>query len=261
MPQDSTFYARNLASSVNPNELWNKSGLTPNQQYSSGDPLENRIRFYDSYRQRQNSVPGGLINQTLFDTLAGTGNVRLGSGFDQEERESLNLLKNERVKRQALKRQFEIAEKTKAYGQLSYGILGQDENVSPVSDEQIAAVGYAAGGSVAAGAGIGAAALTGTAITGAAGGSAIGAGAAAGIGAGAAIGVAAAPLLLVIAIMMIVQAHQKEQARKKKRKMRTLGAAQGLVANSRGFTPTGALLSREGVMRQERSKSRNSQAD
>lgn len=260
MPQRSIFddSYRNKASSINPNQLWNQSGLSPNEQYSSGDPLENRIRFYDSYRQRQNSVPGGLINQELFDVLAGTGNIRLGSGFTKEERESLNYLKNERVKRQALKRQFEIAEKQENYGQISYGSGQQGRNSRPISDEDIAAIGYTTAGTVAVGAGVGAAALTGLAIPW---GATITAGAAAGAGA-AAISTVALPVAAVAAaIMLAVQAHQKEQARKKKRKMRTLGSAQGLIGNSRGYTPTGALLSREGAMRQERSRSRDSQAD
>lgn len=248
MPQRSIFddSYRNKASSINPNQLWNQSGLSPNEQYSSGDPLENRIRFYDSYRQRQNSVPGGLINQELFDVLAGTGNIRLGSGFTKEERESLNYLKNERVKRQALKRQFEIAEKQENYGQISYGSGQQGRNSSPVSDENIAAAGGAGAGAVTGGVAV----LNSPAV---------GAGIAA---AGGTAALVALPVTAIaLGIMFAVQAHQKEQARKKKRKMRTLGAAQGLIANSRGYTPTGALLSREGAMRQERSRSRDSQAD
>lgn len=212
----------------------------------NNNPLDNKIRFYEEYRRRQNSVPGGLINQNLFDTLAGSGTIRLGSGFTAEERESINLLSNERLNRQALKRQFEIAEKQKNYGQVSYGSGQQGTNSGPISDESIAAVGGAGAGTVAGGL----AALNSAAL------------AAPAAAVGGAISAVALPVAAIAAaIMFAVQAHQKEQARKKKRKLRTLGAAQGLIANSRGYTPTGALLSREGAMRRERSKARSSQAD
>lgn len=213
---------------------------------SNTNPLESRIRFYDQYRQRQNSVPGGLINQTLFDTLAGTGNVRLGSGFTEEERNNLNYLKNERVSRQALKRQFEIAEKQKNYGQLAFGPRQQDKNARPISDENITAVGAAGAGTVAGGLVV----LNSAAV------------AAPAAAVGGAVSLVALPVAAIaLAVMFAVQAHQKEQARKKKRKLRTLAAGQSLVANSRGYTPTGALLSREGVMRRARSSARDSQAD
>jgi len=219
----------------------------------SDNPLDNKIRFYEEYRRRQNSVPGGLIDQNLFDTLAGSGTIRLGSGFTTEERKSVNYLSNERLNRQALKRQFEIAEKQKNYGQVSYGSGQQGRNSRPISDEDFAKVGYATGGTAAVGAGVGAGALPGmTGMT---------------VGASAVVGSASAALValpvaaIAAGIMFAVQAHQKEQARKKKRKMRTLRSGQGIIAGSRGYTPTGALLSREGAMRRSRSESRDKTSD
>lgn len=212
----------------------------------SDNPLDNKIRFYEEYRRRQNSVPGGLIDQNLFDTLAGSGTIRLGSGFTTEERKSVNYLSNERLNRQALKRQFEIAEKQKNYGQVSYGSGQQGRNARPISDENITAVGAAGAGTVAGGLAV----LNSAAF------------AAPAAAVGGNIAAVALPVAAIAAgIMFAVQAHQKEQARKKKRKMRTLRSGQRIIAGSRGYTPTGALLSREGAMRRSRSESRDKTSD
>ena len=149
------------------------------------DPVwKQQIRWIDEYQKIQDSVPGGLIDPNLYNILSGnregvgTGPITLGSGFTQEERMSLAFLGNERSRRQALKRQFEIAKDTKEYGSTG----------DPVGD------------------------------------------------------------------------RKSSERRDKKKKLRALNAGQTLLSDIRGFTPTGALLSRGGAMRIARSKAKSAKA-
>ena len=225
----------------------------------NANPLQRKIQFYDEYVERQMSVPGGLIDQKLFDTLAGTGNIRLGSGFSEKERKALEFTSNERLNRKALKRQFEIAELRGEgnYGLVRYGAEANsapvpvDQNISgldprPVSQEDT----WLVSGSIAAG-GIVAGAAVGATVAAAGAGIAVTGGAMAGAAAGAMAGaMVAGPIAIVaIVVMLIMSAIAKKKARDKKRKLRTLGAGQTFVESIRGYTPTGALLSREGAMR------------
>ena len=76
------------------------------------------IRFLDAYRERQTHSPtGAVLNPVFFHALAGTGKVRLGSGFTAKERRDLDWLGNERSRRQALKREFGIAHEKQQYAQ------------------------------------------------------------------------------------------------------------------------------------------------
>lgn len=208
-----------------------------------------QVRFLDAYKRQQESIEGGKIDPFLFKVLSGDeGGVRLGSGFTEEEKRELAFLGNERSRRQALKRQFEIADKTGEYGGpgTSVGTPGQGK-VTDGGKDDAAAVGYGAAGVTATGAAVGAGvaglgSATGSAATGAA------------LGAGTAGALVAGPAILAAGILIALGEHEKKQAKKKKKKLRSLGAAQGLLSNIRGTTPTGALLSREGAMRIARSK-------
>ena len=205
-----------------------------------------QIRFLDAYKRQQESIEGGKIDPFLFKVLSGDeGGVRLGSGFTEEERE-LAFLGNERSREQAIKRQFEIADKTKEYGSAG-GRVGPQGKITDGGKDAAAAVGYGAAGTVGLGAAVGAGiaglgSATGTAATGAM------------LGAGVAGSLVAGPAIIAAGILAAIGEHEKKQAKKKKKKLRSLGAAQGLLRNVRGFTPTGALLSREGAMRIARSK-------
>tara|TARA_Y100001936_G_scaffold7426_2_gene6629 strand:+ start:1899 stop:2558 length:660 start_codon:yes stop_codon:yes gene_type:complete len=210
-----------------------------------------QVRFLDAYKRQQESIEGGKIDPFLFKVLSGDeGGVRLGSGFTEKEKRELAFLGNERSRRQALKRQFEIADKTKEYGSAGTRV-GPQGRITQSKDDQIKYTGAAAGGAVTAGAATGAAtvgATTGSYAFGAA------------LGAGT-VGAFALPIAAVAAgILVGVGEHEKKQAKKKKKKLRSLGAAQALTRNVRGFTPTGALLSREGAMRIARSKVKDTKA-
>ena len=217
-----------------------------------------KIRWIDEYQKIQDSVPGGKIDPKLFNILSGAsggvsgGPIRLGSGWTEKERHELAFLGNERSRRQALKRQFEIADKTGEYGAsgASVGNPGQGK-VTDGGKDDAAAVGYGAAGATAVGAAAGGAtvgATTGSIATGAA------------LGAGTALSLVAGPAVLAAGILIALGEHKKKQAKKKKKKLRSLGAAQGLLSNVRGTTPTGALLSREGAMRIARSKAKSAKA-
>lgn len=204
-----------------------------------------QIRFLDAYKRQQESIEGGKIDPFLFKVLSGDeGGVRLGSGFTEEEKTALAFLGNERSRRQALKRQFEIADKTKEYGSAG-GRVGPQRRVTEGRGEDAGIAAGTGAGAVGAGAALGAAYGATTPVF-AAGGAVVGASAAS---------VVALPLAAIAAgILVGIGEHEKKQAKKKKKKLRSLGAAQGLLRNVRGFTPTGALLSREGAMRIARSK-------
>ena len=220
----------------------------PNDEVVMAKPVwRQQVRFLDAYKRQQESIEGGKIAPFLFKVLSGDeGGVRLGSGFTEKEKRDLAFLGNERSRRQALKRQFEIADKTKEYGSAG-GRVGPQGRITEGGKDAAAAVGYGAAGTVGLGAAVGAGvaglgSATGTAATGAM------------LGAGVAGALVAGPAILAAGILAALGEHEKKQAKKKKKKLRSLGAAQALTRNVRGFTPTGALLSREGAMRIARSK-------
>lgn len=218
--------------------------------------LSDRIKFYDNYLKRQQKVPGGRINQQMFDILAGSGNVRLGEGWTPEERKRLeNRLKDDRARRQSLKRLFEIAEKKNATGYMP----GDNKNMNRASltGSEAAAVPAATVGTSAA---LGAAGV-GSVAAGFGGAGATGIGIGAGIGAAGGALVALPAALLAAAVLGPIAASQKSQAKKQRDKIRAIGAASELIANTRGTTASGALRSREGAMRVARSVARNKNID
>ena len=219
------------------------------------DPLSKRIQFYEQYKKRQESVLGGLIDPTIFNILSGSGEVRLGEGWTGEERQRLSArLGDIRTRRQALKRQFEIAEKRGEYGQVGFG---KQFNRASLTGSEVGAVsGTVAGTSAAVGASAGAAVGAGIApVAGAPAGMAMGVGAGVGALGGALV---ALPLAAIAAaILGPIAASQASQAKKQRKKLRSIGAAQELLATSRGVTRSGALLSREGAMRIAKSKARH----
>ena len=214
--------------------------------------LDDRIKYYENYFQRQMQVPGGRINQQMFDILSGSGNVRLGEGWNPEERKRLeNRLKDDRARRQSLKRLFEIAEKQNATGYMPGN--NQNMNRASLTGSEAAAVPAAAlGASTAIGAAGGAATASAFGGLGASGVAVAG-----GIGAAGGALVALPAALLAAAVLGPIAASQKSQAKKQRDKIRAIGAASEVIANTRGTTASGALLSREGAMRIARSQARN----
>lgn len=230
------------------------------------------IRFLDAYRERQTHSPtGAVLNPIFFHTLAGTGKVRLGSGFTAAERRDLDWLGRERSRRQALKREFGIAHKLGRYAEnpeITEALLEGDFGAA----SRLAATAYSTdlrsdaydrrtvdpevmastGGAITGAGGVGGAIL-GAQL------SAFGGGLAqsVGLGLGWGLGVGALFAAPILGVLTGVSLHQKAQAKKKKRKMRAIGAASRLTSNYRGFTPTGALLSREGEARIARSYARS----
>lgn len=224
------------------------------------------VRFLDEYKRRQTHSPtGAVLDPVFFHALAGTGQVRLGSGFTAAERRDLDWLGNERSRRQALKREFGIAHKLGRYAQnpeiteallagdfgaanrLASEAYGTESNAfDQRTAEESVTIGIA-GGAAYAGASFGAGIGAGL----------IGGGTGAAMGALAGTGVGALLIAPIVGILAGISAHQKAQAKKKKKKMRSIGAAARLTMNYRGFTPTGALLSREGEARIARSYARN----
>lgn len=226
------------------------------------------IRFLDAYRERQTHSPtGAVLNPIFFHTLAGTGKVRLGSGFTAGERRDLDWLGRERSRRQALKREFGIAHKLGRYAEnpevteaLLEGDFGAASRLAASAystDLQSNAYDQRTVGEDATAATGGSIAAAGAAYGAVLGGNIIGGGAGAALGAAAGLGVGALIAAPIIGVLVGISLHQKAQAKKKKRKMRAIGAASRLTSNYRGFTPTGALLSREGEARIARSYARN----
>ena len=238
------------------------------------------IRFLDAYLDRQTHSPtGAVLNPIFFHTLAGTGKVRLGSGFTAAERRDLDWLGRERSRRQALKREFGIAHKLGRYAEnpeiteaLLEGDFGAASRLAAlaystdlqsdaydrrtVDDQVTAGTGSAIGGAGAVAGGI-LGAQVGSSLAGITGAGSSIIGTSAAVGAGVGLGIGALIAAPIIGVLVGISLHQKAQAKKKKRKMRAIGAASRLTSNYRGFTPTGALLSREGEARIARSYARN----